>query len=296
MRSNPCVLDQSQHCALWDHESSDSELIELVNWEASPVFLQTTLVRPWIKWVNWQCESVAVFVWSEEEKSRFAKKIKQTLSVLAQTDTLIHWALCVKSLFETSWVRINSAVFWLSTLCVYYRHAPLSNANAVSDISAPPPLFRLKHIEKRIFLLKHSHPWDLVEVTQPTMKMHSRYHQSEGVKVTFCLSLCTLMLQLLWFFFSCHLFSAFTKCLGISRIRLECNRHITSSVQRRKRISDSHRPLYRKSLSNICVSEEKKSRQSWFILIWKRKNCWSILFKHSLWPSGIRHSTLEREG
>ena len=172
-------------------------------------------LRELTMWVR----SVAVLVQREvcEVRKRWntlqeQKKRKQTQSVLAHTDTLIHWALCVKSRTETSWVRINSAVFWLSTLCVYYRQLPCSTikCQCVRYICTASVLSHI-HIEKRIFWLKSFHPWDLVKETQPTMKIYCRYHRVK-VYVTFCLSPCTLMLQLLWFpFSSVTFFSLFTK-------------------------------------------------------------------------------------
>ena len=101
------------------------------------------------KWIDnvsqwlWICRENCV-KWGREAK--ICTNInKHWVFWLTHTNTLIHWALCVKSPTETSWVRIDSAVFWLSTLCVYTAdcHAPLSNAN-VSDTSAPP-LFCLIH-------------------------------------------------------------------------------------------------------------------------------------------------------
>ena len=168
------------------------------------------------KWIDnvsqwlWICRENCV-KWGREAK--ICTNInKHWVFWLTHTNTLIHWALCVKSPTETSWVRIDSTVFWLSTLCVYYRQSPCSTikCQCVRYISTAS-LLSHTHIEKRICWLKPFHPWDLVEVTQLTMKMFYRHHQVK-VYVTFCLSPCTLMLQLLWFpFSSVTFFSSFTK-------------------------------------------------------------------------------------
>ena len=77
----------------------------------------------------------------------------------------------------------------------------------------------------------------------------------------------------------------------------------TSVLLSREKEDRTAIPFYRKSVSKIRFSEEKKSRKSCLILIENilevcpncRNSWWSILFDHTLWFSDIGPTPFQRE-